>query len=80
MSRAELRIKRSSRFQDAIADHHRLALAGRNHCLLVLSLSHQLVVKGLDDGVVTNHGESWKKQLRPGMSASFSAYGCPAPD
>ena len=62
MSREELRIKGFSRLQDAMADHHKLALTGRNHRLNVHPFSHQLVVKGPDDGVVTNCGQSWKKQ------------------
>lgn len=80
MSRTELWNKGLSGLQDSIADHHKLSVADQNHRLLVLSFNHEFVVEGLDDGVVTNRGQSWKIQLRPGMSAFFPADGCPAPD
>ncbi len=63
MSRAVLWIKGFSRLQDAIADHHKLALTGHNYRLLGFSFSHQLVVKGLDDGFVTNRVQSRKGTL-----------------
>lgn len=71
VSRAKFWIKGSSRLQDARADRHKRPLTGHNHRLLVFSFSHQPIVKGLEDGAVTNRGQCRKKQLRPGVSATF---------